>query len=38
MDNNVSRFGIEVGTFEEDENCPKLHLCVDINTDIANEC
>ena len=34
--NNLSRISCEVGTFEETDNCPKLHLCVDINTEIAN--
>ena len=36
-ENNVSQFSVDIGTFEEDENCPKVQLCVDINTEIANE-
>lgn len=33
--NNVSKFEVTVGTFDESDNCPKLHLCIDVNKEIA---
>ena len=34
--NNVSKARLSFGSFEETDNCPKVHLCVDFNKDIAN--
>ena len=34
--NNKSKAKISFGSFEQSDNCPTVHLCVDFNKDIAN--
>ena len=34
-ENNVSRASLTIGTFQEDDHCPKVHVCADVSKELA---
>jgi len=34
-ENNISRASLQIGTFAEDDHCPRVHVCADISKELA---